>query len=212
MASSMIHLAVAHEINKKIKRDNAQLLIGSIAPDISKLVGENKIKSHFLNSIDDEIPDMDRFLEKYQKHLDDDFVMGYFIHLYTDYLWYKYFMTQIYNENTITKLDGSVYKVTPETYKLYMYNDYTNLNIILLDKHNMDLSIFYNEVPDLKDIIKEIPMSKINLILESAGVIIENTKVRKDFMFNIDNVEHFIKLATDIIIPEIEKLTLHESK
>lgn len=27
-----------------------------------------------------------------------DFVLGYYIHLYTDYLWFKYFMTEIEKE------------------------------------------------------------------------------------------------------------------
>ena len=47
MASTMIHIVVANEINKKLKRDSSKLLIGTIAPDISKNIGENKVKSHF---------------------------------------------------------------------------------------------------------------------------------------------------------------------
>ena len=38
MASSLIHMAIANEVNKSIKYDNNKLLIGSIAPDISKLI------------------------------------------------------------------------------------------------------------------------------------------------------------------------------
>jgi hypothetical protein len=36
MASSIIHIAVAHEINKKLQFEEDKLLIGSIAPDIAK--------------------------------------------------------------------------------------------------------------------------------------------------------------------------------
>ena len=98
MASSIIHMAVANEINKVLKRDNNKLLIGSIAPDISKQVGQTKLHSHFLDNNDTNIPNMDRFLEKYKDKLDDDFVMGYYIHLYTDYFWFKYFIPEIYDE------------------------------------------------------------------------------------------------------------------
>ena len=63
MASSMIHIAVAHELNKKLKIDKQKLLIGTIAPDISKLIGENKVQSHFLND-DENIPDLYKFLSK----------------------------------------------------------------------------------------------------------------------------------------------------
>ena len=48
MASAIIHICVANEINKKIKKDKSKLLIGSIAPDISKQVNETKKHSHFL--------------------------------------------------------------------------------------------------------------------------------------------------------------------
>ena len=47
MASAVIHMAVASEINKVLKRDYDKLIIGSIAPDISKIVGEDKLRSHF---------------------------------------------------------------------------------------------------------------------------------------------------------------------
>ena len=36
MASSVIHICVANEINKIIKRNKEKILIGSIAPDIAK--------------------------------------------------------------------------------------------------------------------------------------------------------------------------------
>lgn len=48
MASSIIHLAVAKEINKKLKRKEKEILIWSIAPDISKHINKTKFKSHFL--------------------------------------------------------------------------------------------------------------------------------------------------------------------
>ena len=33
--------------------------------------------------------------------------------------------------------------------ELYIYNDYTNLNIKLIDEYNLDLKIFYNKLPQL---------------------------------------------------------------
>ena len=113
MASSMIHIAVANEINKKLNRDKTKVLIGSIAPDISKHLKENKTISHFIDVDNSDLPNMERFLQKYQNNLDDDFVLGYYIHLFTDYLWYKYFMTEFSDENSITTLDGEVIKCKP---------------------------------------------------------------------------------------------------
>jgi len=80
MASSIIHIAVANEINKKINKDKAKILIGSIAPDISKHIGEKKINSHFLDDELIDIPNMKKFLSKYKKYLKKDFVLGYYNH------------------------------------------------------------------------------------------------------------------------------------
>ena len=96
MASVIIHMAVANEINKTLKRDNNKLLIGSIAPDISKHLGQSKLASHFLHDVNNDVPNINRFLNKYKNHLNDDFVLGYFIHLYTDYFWFKNFIPEIY--------------------------------------------------------------------------------------------------------------------
>ncbi|MBE6144054.1 MAG: hypothetical protein E7169_00555 [Firmicutes bacterium] len=205
MASAIIHIAVANEVNKKLKRDSSKLLIGSIAPDLSKLVGQNKIASHFLDNETD-IPNIDLFLNKYKNYLDDDFVLGYYIHLYTDYLWFKYFVTEIINNDYITKKDGTIVKLNGNMKCLYIYNDYTNLNIQLIDKYNLNLKIFYNEIPTLEYIIEEIPMEKLNLLINQAGVIIENSKENKNFIFDIKNVSKFIETSTKLILAEIEKI------
>ena len=202
MASSVIHMAVANEINKKINRNINKLLIGTIAPDISKHIGQTKVKSHFLDD-DTEIPNINRFLDKYKNYLDDDFVMGYYIHLYTDYLWFKYFIPEICNYNMITKLDGTVVKCNDYMIKMYIYNDYTNLNIKLIDEYNLDLNIFYEDIPNFDNIIEEIPMDKLNIIIDAASIIIENTKVHKDFVFDITNIKEFIELSTKLILAEI---------
>lgn len=206
MASAVIHLAVANEINKELNRDKSQLLIGAIAPDISKFIGEDKTKSHFLKELDSDIPDIESFLNKYKNSLTDDFVMGYFIHLYTDYLWFKYFVTEFYDKPMITKLDGTVIKCSGNMLSLYVYNDYTNLNIKLIDRYNMDLKIFYNQLPKLSNIIEEIPMDKMELLLSQMGIIIENSKEKKDYIFNIENVEKFIATSVELILGKITEL------
>lgn len=206
MASAIIHMAVAHEINKVIKHDNDKLLIGSIAPDISKQIGESKVKSHFLDNNDTNIPNMDKFLKKYKDRLDDDFVLGYYIHLYTDYLWFKYFITEIHEKDMVTKLDGSIVKVDKDMYIKYIYNDYSNLNIQLLDEYNMDLHIFYRDLPKIENIIEEIPMNKLQIIIDQSALVIQNSKVKKEYVFNIENIKIFIKTSVELILSKLEEL------
>lgn len=205
MASSLIHIAVANEINKKINRDSSKLLIGTISPDISKLVGIHKYITHFASEETPSIPNLDSFLNKYKNNLNDDFVLGYYIHLYVDYLWFKYFITEINDKDMIKTLDGKTIKCSKEEILNYIYNDYTNLNARLIDEYDLDLKIFYNDIPELNNIIEEIPMDKIKLIVDEAGLIIKNTTVKKDMVFNVENVKKFISLCVDIISSEIEK-------
>lgn len=205
MASSMIHIAVANEINKVLKRNNKHILIGSIAPDIAKHIGMTKKDSHFQDT-DEDLPHLDKFLNKYKDNLDDDFVLGYYIHLYTDYLWFKYFEPDFYKNGVIYKLDGTIENVPFDKKRDYFYNDYTNLNIKLIDEYNMDLSIFYEEVPKFESIIKEIPMDKIDIIIDQAGIIIENTKENKAYVFDMEVINKFIHTSVEYILSNLKDI------
>ena len=208
MASAVIHMTVASEINKVLKRDYDKLIIGSIAPDISKIIGETKLRSHFLvtEENNNNIPNIDVFLSAYKKYLYDDFVMGYFIHLYTDYLWFKYFIPEIYDKVSIKKLDGTVIKCTKEMASTYIYNDYTNLNIDLIDKYELNLKIFYGELPKIDPIITEIPMNRLDLLIEKMGLIIKNTKVNKSYVFDLENIDSFIKMSIELTLAKIKEI------
>ena len=206
MASSVIHICVANEINKVLKRDDRKLLIGTIAPDISKLIGESKYYSHFLDDIDNNIPNLAKFLNKYKCYLYDDFVLGYYIHLYTDYLWFKYFIKKVIKGNYIKELDGTLVKYTKKSFLYYVYNDYSNLNIQLINKYNFPLKIFYEEIPDIKNIINEIPMDKLNLIVDKVGVLIEDASNGKKYLFDIDDIVNFIDDCKVIILKELENI------
>lgn len=208
MASSMIHICVANEINKVLKRNNKAILIGSIAPDISKLLNQTKEKSHFLDNADNNIPNMKRFLDKYEKNLNDDFVLGYYIHLYTDYLWFKYFMPSISNDNYIYELNGKIKKVAKEQFIVYLYNDYTNLNVELIDEYNLALDIFYEDVPCFDNVIEEIPMNNLKVIVDKAGIIIENSKISKTYMIDVKKVNEFIKYSVEEILNNLHKMNI----
>ncbi len=208
MASAMIHIAVASEINKSIHRNRNKLLIGSIAPDLAKIMGEPKERSHFILKQYTNIPETDLFLKKYKYHLNDDFVLGYYIHLYTDYLWYKYFISEIYSYNLIHKLDGSVIRCSQGLMQKYIYSDSTNLNTKLLDEYDLDLKIFYNDLPQFDDIIEEIRMDRLQLLIDKTSLIIENARARKEYVFDIENIKQFINTSSKLILAKIEEIDI----
>lgn len=205
MASAVIHIAVAKEINKDLKMNEKELFLGTIAPDISKQLGESKVKSHFLLNDKTDLPILDKFLDKYKNNLNNHFIMGYYIHLFTDYLWFKYFIPEITNSSDYIKvLSGNKIKCTKEEIEKLIYNDYTNLNISLIEEYDLDLSLFYEdiEIPNIK--FDEIPLNKLQVIVDQMGIIIENSKKEYTYSFNIDNVKQFIELCKKIISNDIE--------
>ena len=206
MASSVIHICIANEINKTINRDSKKLLIGTIAPDISKLLGETKFYSHFLDNVNNNIPNINKFLDKYGNYLNDDFVLGYYIHLYTDYLWFKYFIPNIIKGNYIKELDVTLVEYTEKTFKYYVYNDYSNLNNQLIDRYNFPMKIFYEEIPYIPNIISEIPIDRLNLIVDKTGVLIEESRKGKKYLFKIDDIITFIESSKKTILKELDSI------
>lgn len=209
MASSLIHAAVCNELNKKLKRNPKQILVGTIAPDISKLVGETKKYTHFLDD-DGNLPNLTRFLNKYISYLNDDFVLGYYIHLYTDYLWFKYFIPEIYDEskNLIKKIDGTIVNCHGHMAEIYIYNDYTNINEQVVKKYKLDLSFLYDNKMKFNDIIREAHMDKMDLIINKAREIYEGSKIHRDYVFDMENIDNFINLSVKLIMADLKEMKL----
>ena len=203
MASAIIHIAVAKKLNEQLKMNEKELFLGTIAPDISKHIGQDRKISHFLD--ENRIPNLNLFLKKYNNSLNIPFIMGYYIHLFTDYLWFKYFFNEITNLKTsITLLNGDTLKCSKEEINKLIYNDYTNLNILLIEEYNLDLSLFYEEIEIPKIKFTEIPLDKLQIIVDQMGVIIENSKKSFTYSFNLDNVKQFINTCTDLISNDIK--------
>lgn len=205
MASAIIHLCIAKKINEKLKMNEKELFLGSIAPDISKQIGETKKTSHFLNTKESDVPDIFLFLDKYKDSLNKPFNMGYFIHLYTDKIWFAEFLRSKLYENCIKLLDGSTINVTNEEKLRLIYNDYTNLNVYLLDAYNLDLSLFYEELVIPNSNIDEIPIDKLQILLDQMGLIVMNSKQEKAYIFDESIINEFIDYCVDKILKKINE-------
>ena len=207
MASAVIHLCVAKKVNEKLKMNERELLLGSIAPDLSKQVGEEKKKSHFLKGEEEDSKvDIKAFLDLYKSELNKPFEMGYFIHLLTDKYWfldYVYDFIDTYAEKELGK------KVSYTELKDIIYNDYSNINTELIDRYNISLDIFYQELDYPKSIIKEIPINHLDLIVEKMGIIITNSTSNKPVIFDIDKIVDFIESVSTKILDIISKYNLY---
>lgn len=211
MASAIIHLCIAKKVNEIFKKNQKEFLLGSIAPDISKQIGKTKTESHFLDSEDTNIPNLNKFLKKYKTSLkNNDFDLGYYCHLFADKIWFESFLPKYYDLNNNILYYNNGKKLTIHKNKLLklLYNDYNNLNIKMTDCYNLDLSLFYEEMPIIKTEIDEIPIDKIKIIIDTMGIIIENSYERPLIVFKKEDICKYINETADKFIKHLEENNL----
>lgn len=205
MASAIIHLAVAKVLEPYLKITNPKdYYLGSIAPDIAKQIGESKQKSHFLYNEKKDVPNIKMFTDKYPNFYKNDFDLGYYIHLFTDKLWFDKFLYNLVQSNSVKLIDGTILNTTPEELEKLIYSDYTNLNIKVIEEYNIDLSLFYENFQKPNTKIDEIPINKLNILLDKMGIIIENSKQEKNYVFDIYVINQFIEDTKKRILKEIK--------
>lgn len=155
MPSIASHFVVAKLVYKKIndsgqKIDKEEFYKGNILPDIIKMNNSHyKIKGKYYL-----IPD----IKEYRKNVDinKDINIGYLCHLLLD----KYFLEEYVIEN-IENYD----KIQLFSSKM-MYNDYTNMNALLVKKYNLDLA-FINKI--MKKYKEELNENKYKLNIDSIN-------------------------------------------
>ena len=101
MAGYVIHLAIGEEYIRKHKddiKDKEEFVRGIIEPDKTT----DKMKSHYGKK--DLVESLEKFIESNEKEINSDYTKGYFMHLFTDYIFYsKYFnLTHYYEEYDVT--------------------------------------------------------------------------------------------------------------
>lgn len=193
MASAIINLAVAKELKKYLNvSDEKDYYLGAIAPDISKQIGQDRDISHFIINTKKDNPNINLFISRYPNFKYNSFSLGYFIHLYTDKLWFNGFLDKIVTNNSIKLLDGTSINATEEEISNMIYSDYTNINSKVIEEYDMNLSLFYEEFKMPKTLITEIPIEKLDILIDKMGIIIENSKEEKVYTFDIDQVKEFI--------------------
>ena len=146
------------------------------------------------------------FVAKYPNFKENDFDIGYYIHLYTDKLWFEEFMEKITFNNALKLLDGTIINTSQEEIQSIIYSDYTNLNISVIDEYELDLSLFYEDFKKPKTSIKEIPVENLDILINKMGIIIENSKEEKKYSFNIELIKDFINNTCKKIKEEINNI------
>lgn len=205
MASAIIHLAVAKVLRPYLDIKNEKdYYLGAIAPDIAKQIGRTKKESHFLYNEKEDVPNIKMFTDKYPNFYKKKFDLGYYIHLFTDKIWFDKFLRTLIQSDSLRLIDGTIMRCTGDELTNLIYSDYTNLNIKVIEEYDMDLSLFYEDfqIPDTE--ITEIPKEKLNILLEKMSIIIENSKEEKNYIFDIYLIKEFIEETKIRILQELK--------
>jgi len=216
MASCVMHIAVANEIYKKLSPkmeiDYYDFILGSIAPDIWKQIGKSKKETHFVGELNDGVPVLELFLDKYINSLNKSFELGYYVHLYTDKLFYLDFLPLFVRDDifysTIKCLDGSTINVDLSDRREILYNDYTNLNVFLIDAYNLNLKLFYTEFRKPKTEIVESYADRLDILIDNMGIIINNSSFDKNYVIDTDSIVSFIDDCVNQIYDNIKSLII----
>lgn len=204
MASILIHLAVGKKVNEKLQKKEEPFLTGCIAPDLAKMVGISRDVSHFKDKNGNY--DLKSYINKYKDYMNNDYVLGYYVHLFTDYLWYRYFIPEADESDYLTKLNGDKIKCVSENMKkLYMYNDYSEASFDLIKEYGLDLEFFHNNEYYSNSIVEEIPYDKIGILIDCTVEILNQKQFKKSLVFDFENIKQFIEVSVDLIIANLKE-------
>lgn len=166
MQMHKLHYAIIKKVNNSLNRDLDKLMLGSMLPNLTKY--EHNL-SHFRG--DNVMCDIHAFVEKYNHLMNNDVVLGYFMHLLIDNHFKNFMNTEIltydddknvtgYIFNGIKKnntLDG-IKKLMKQDYQLYgeylmlngLVDSYTGdecvKDVVDLDECKVDTNILYDTV------------------------------------------------------------------
>lgn len=207
MASSLIHMAVCKKVNEVLNLDEREILLGSIAPDIAKIVGIPKKVTHFCTDTNN-IPIIDDFMKKYQTEIKTPFAFGYLIHLLTDELWFsEYLKNFLKDQHHIYDKEGNLLKFSNQEINDLLYNDYTNMNQQILDYYRMDLSLFYEPFDYPISPFTEFKDSYYGPLIDKIGLILTRTE-NYNYILKIESIIHFINYCAVYVIDELKKYHL----
>lgn len=209
MASALIHLAVAKNVLENINVTNERhYYLGSIAPDVAKMVGSTRKKSHFIEETSEsDTPDVSVFLSKYKGYLNNPYELGYYVHLLTDVLWFDEFLPNFVKDDCLVSRTGELLKFDEDELLEILYDDYTNLNPQVLSYYNLDLSLFYEPFEFPKNHIEELPEKYFQDVIDKLGAICTK-ECNSNYVLQMDKITHFVKFATLYVLDELKKNSL----
>lgn len=215
------HLLIANKIQKKIKLDENLFLFGNILPDVQDgflVKGISNIQPHKANHYDFNSKRVyENFYDIYCKKMDNPIIIGYLIHLITDFLWNEMF----YNEKCVKENDkligfinrnGELIRGDKIDLRVNKQSDFRVFSSYIYKKHNMKLPEFSSEVAQNANIIENININDddVRKVIEYINDTKTNSSNKNQEMqiFTIEELEKQIDNTVDFVCSFLEKRKL----
>lgn len=232
MAGYIIHLAVAKRYidikyqNELDDTNRAKLLFGSLAPDLLKTDNFGRSATHFSEkeTYFDKLPNYHKFMRKYD--LNDSFLIGYLIHLITDYYFYGNYLEDrlelVYDKKVASNKYDNIFKIKGTNkfitwqeleQETGIYRDYDILDIPIQNHYafnywdiRQDISSIKSCIEDIVinyDKLTDIPISELKFRLDTAKYKLQFND--KPLILNYDSIIEFIESTTQKCIEILKK-------
>ena len=88
----------------------------------------------------------------------------------------------------------------------FLYEDYDTLIDDIINEYHIDLKFLKEELPQISNIIKEVPIDKLNIVVDKTYEVINKKNKSKLNVLNMDLLNEFINYSVNKIIYKIDKI------
>lgn len=233
MPSWGVHLATANRICKEIKVDKDLFLLGNLLPDINNGYLIKNItcikpydETHFskifnINGQKEIMPDLEMFYKENKENLKDSLVLGYFVHLITDYSWNKsaYLNHGVLNDKKerigMIKNTKEIFYCDREEGRILKTNDFNLFSHMLYKKGKVKLpNIKYDMLDKINNIstlkLYEQDLKMVEEYLNNEKCQKEKEKIDKSYEIYTENeIEEQYENTILFILDILKKLKIY---
>lgn len=196
MPSHKIHIAIAQQVNKRLKLNNDEISLGSVLPDLVNV--ENHGISHFqyIDKYPQNLANPDEFIKLYKEYINNTISIGYLIHLLTDRFYNEKYYRKFYlfDNNVPTKLFLNNKIITDKKIGKEMKNhDFEEYDKYLIS-HNMIIPFKDKKVISKIPKYKNIPFDEkfLSEYIDKNNEELKKDKANYEFLYwskkELDNI------------------------
>jgi len=201
-----MHYIIADQIIKRVEiKDHNRFSLGTLAPDFASYMSADShekgihAQAHFGETdFEEELRGINwtTFLDKYKTTiLEDEFVMGYFVHLLSDALWLKQIQANYLYTYPMEERKAMVMKA---------YSDMGKSNSMLIDKYGIENKLTLVDSTDVEEAAIDYAQHLLNDFRED---FVSGSQGDAGFeVYEYDAILSYIEKCVDKCVLEIEAL------